>query len=379
MIQRIRWAMAQVVGACLPPQAGRTKLQDPAGFLSDEASFRCSCAGLKDLNAENTHDTRSNPASPGPTLPVTSFSLIGQLAGSFASQHRRKRRCARCHTVACPPSDPHAPITADSDRTKHEWWCPLCKNLCGLEPEEKKLRLETYQLSKEVLEAKVTTLQQQRDRARAERDQLEKDRGDWVPGMKCSTCGGTGEDNEARACKSCGGDGGVWMTWKERFMVEARQSAELERELKVLRRVTIPRLDHRIAKLRNRLVELKGKNARLRRLLDSNPDRQCLLALKRECEAAVTYYESAKGEDQDAQAVFDTIASVNRGIAEAIGITLAKPEEEGPETIHACPLKGSGITPCCGKTPFELPPSDRLTTHQELVTCAALAKTGGGE
>lgn len=39
------------------------------------------------------------------------------------------------------------------------------------------------------------------------------------------------------------------------------------------------------------------------------------------------------------------------------------------ETIHRCPWPDSGITPCCGKTPFELPTTDRLTLQDELVTC----------
>ena len=40
------------------------------------------------------------------------------------------------------------------------------------------------------------------------------------------------------------------------------------------------------------------------------------------------------------------------------------------ETVHACPPTGSGLTPCCGKTPFELSGSDRLTLDPALVTCA---------
>jgi hypothetical protein len=40
--------------------------------------------------------------------------------------------CARCGTVPLPPSDPTSPITADSDRAKHEYWCPRCQNLCGV-------------------------------------------------------------------------------------------------------------------------------------------------------------------------------------------------------------------------------------------------------
>lgn len=36
--------------------------------------------------------------------------------------------------------------------------------------------------------------------------------------------------------------------------------------------------------------------------------------------------------------------------------------------IHACPPEGSGVMPCCGKTPFEVPSIDRMTSTEE-VTC----------
>lgn len=44
------------------------------------------------------------------------------------------------------------------------------------------------------------------------------------------------------------------------------------------------------------------------------------------------------------------------------------------ETTHACPsgLFGVGVTPCCGKTVFELPHDDRIASDPGLVTC-----TGG--
>lgn len=38
-------------------------------------------------------------------------------------------------------------------------------------------------------------------------------------------------------------------------------------------------------------------------------------------------------------------------------------------TTHACPPDGSGLTPCCGRTPFELPRTDRITNDPEHVTC----------
>lgn len=38
--------------------------------------------------------------------------------------------------------------------------------------------------------------------------------------------------------------------------------------------------------------------------------------------------------------------------------------------VHACPPDGSGIMPCCGRTPFETP-GDRITMNPNNVTCRA--------
>lgn len=43
------------------------------------------------------------------------------------------------------------------------------------------------------------------------------------------------------------------------------------------------------------------------------------------------------------------------------------------EVVHRGPDGSGAVTPCCGRTPFELPRSDRMTYHDALVTCAALA------
>jgi hypothetical protein len=48
------------------------------------------------------------------------------------------------------------------------------------------------------------------------------------------------------------------------------------------------------------------------------------------------------------------------------------------ETTHACPKRGSGVTPCCGRSPFELPRTDRLTLDPALVTCTAEREAVGG-
>lgn len=38
-------------------------------------------------------------------------------------------------------------------------------------------------------------------------------------------------------------------------------------------------------------------------------------------------------------------------------------------TTHLAPPPHTGTTPCCGRTVFELPIGDRLTSDPERVTC----------
>lgn len=47
------------------------------------------------------------------------------------------------------------------------------------------------------------------------------------------------------------------------------------------------------------------------------------------------------------------------------------PDENTPTTeiTHACPPEGSSRTPCCDRTPFELPLTDRMTLDASLVDC----------
>jgi hypothetical protein len=42
---------------------------------------------------------------------------------------------------------------------------------------------------------------------------------------------------------------------------------------------------------------------------------------------------------------------------------------ETREVVHGCPPDGSGLTTCCGRTPFELPRVDRMSTDPAAVTC----------
>lgn len=48
---------------------------------------------------------------------------------------------------------------------------------------------------------------------------------------------------------------------------------------------------------------------------------------------------------------------------------LAPPAGQGPETVHQCPAPDQGTTGCCGRTPFELPTTDRMTEDPTKVTC----------
>lgn len=45
------------------------------------------------------------------------------------------------------------------------------------------------------------------------------------------------------------------------------------------------------------------------------------------------------------------------------------------EPVHACPPEGTGVMPCCGRTPFEVPRTDRMTST-EPVTCTGVPDVG---
>ena len=68
------------------------------------------------------------------------------------------------------------------------------------------------------------------------------------------------------------------------------------------------------------------------------------------------------------------------GIARSLGhrlIELGTPAEPGPDVpVHQCPSDGSGIMPCCGRTPFELR-AHRVTVDPQLVTCPGRSAKDG--
>ncbi len=40
---------------------------------------------------------------------------------------------------------------------------------------------------------------------------------------------------------------------------------------------------------------------------------------------------------------------------------------------HACPEGDASVTPCCGRSPFDLPSTDQIVTTDDLVTCSPKA------
>jgi hypothetical protein len=49
------------------------------------------------------------------------------------------------------------------------------------------------------------------------------------------------------------------------------------------------------------------------------------------------------------------------------------------EIVHLCPTDGSGVMPCCGRTPFDVPAWDRMTVHDDQITCSRKPVDQGGQ
>lgn len=45
------------------------------------------------------------------------------------------------------------------------------------------------------------------------------------------------------------------------------------------------------------------------------------------------------------------------------------------DVTHACPPVGSGLMPCCGRSPNEVPLWHRITLDDEFVTCASSGRS----
>ena len=72
-----------------------------------------------------------------------------------------------------------------------------------------------------------------------------------------------------------------------------------------------------------------------------------------------------------------TQAELDQAAAEVYGnpgSTTTAPQPPGGETHLARP--GHGLFVCCGRAPFELPGTDRMTQDAEQVTCKGRGDTG---
>jgi len=56
------------------------------------------------------------------------------------------------------------------------------------------------------------------------------------------------------------------------------------------------------------------------------------------------------------------------GVIVGPGFILIRYSQNPDSPVHRCPPSGSGVLPCCGKTPFEVI-NDRMTLFADLVTC----------
>lgn len=93
---------------------------------------------------------------------------------------------------------------------------------------------------------------------------------------------------------------------------------------------------------------------------------RAIFALKRPAPPGSEHYRS--GWDDGLEAAMDAArdAVLRLTAAPVVGVTA---DTTPAETVHACPPDGSGITPCCGRTPFELPRTDRISSEEGTVTC----------
>lgn len=107
---------------------------------------------------------------------------------------------------------------------------------------------------------------------------------------------------------------------------------------------------------------------------DGVTEAEHLARVERQRDAALATVERVKalhhsryGRDADCCTVDNQVwpCSTIRALAQTVG-------HEPPQVsvTHACPPRGAGgLTPCCGRTPFELPRTDRMTSDPALVTC----------
>ncbi|UJV41616.1 hypothetical protein [Streptomyces sp. AMCC400023] len=76
------------------------------------------------------------------------------------------------------------------------------------------------------------------------------------------------------------------------------------------------------------------------------------------------------GGDKDEHT--DTWRTISR-----LGLSALRGDRVDSVVIHACPPDGTGLTPCCGRTPLELPRTHRMTNDPAMVTCGQTRRSRG--
>ncbi|MDX2846434.1 hypothetical protein PV377_47335 [Streptomyces ipomoeae] len=94
---------------------------------------------------------------------------------------------------------------------------------------------------------------------------------------------------------------------------------------------------------------------------------------QRPCEACTTREDVAselRRVAAEAAAVVGVTADTTPAFeADRDSNTTPKADPKAETPVHACPVDGTGITGCCGRVPFELPRTDRMTRDPDAVTC----------
>ena len=87
-----------------------------------------------------------------------------------------------------------------------------------------------------------------------------------------------------------------------------------------------------------------------------------LATARREAEEARARLLAADTARERSYAMEDCVVALEALLA-------ATAEPAAVSIIHACPVSGHALTPCCGRSPFDIPSSDRITLNAAVVTC----------
>lgn len=70
---------------------------------------------------------------------------------------------------------------------------------------------------------------------------------------------------------------------------------------------------------------------------------------------------------KDGRVLCETFDQKHEELRSLVGV-VDPDEAQQAEVVHGCPPDGSGLTPCCGRAPFELPLTDRISSEAPI-TC----------